>query len=56
MLALLAKGEPNTRYPVARRSLWLLDVMVRRILFTSGIDDAMQLTSLTMAGVHRQRV
>jgi len=30
--------------------LWLLDVMVRRILFTSGLDDAIHFTSPTIVG------
>ena len=46
--ALYSQGVSQTPPIQSPEGLWLLDVMVRRILLTSGLDDAIHFTSPTI--------
>ena len=52
--ALYSQGVSQTPPSQSPEGLWLLDVMVRRILLTSGLDDAIHFTSPTIARDNRR--
>ncbi len=54
--ALYSQGVSQTPPIQSPEGLWLLAVMVRRILLTSGLDDAIHFTSPTIARDNRQRI
>ena len=54
--ALYSQGVSQTPPSPSPEGLWLLDVMVRRILLTSGLDDAIHFTSPPIARDNRRYI